>query len=83
MFLEIKNNAASMYIHNRDTDTLILKPNIVMGIVDVRSIGYFNVQYEQLEKHLADKYHFPKAIEVKSYLNKTVINWNKAIPTKT
>ncbi len=79
MFLEIKNNAASMYIHNRDNETLTLRPNTVMGIVDVRSIGYFIVQYEQLEKHLADKYHFPRANEVKNYLNKTVINWNKAI----
>ena len=82
LMVEMKNNAISMYIMNRDSKPLILPTEEVIGVIDTRSLGYFTVQYEQLENHLKEKYHFPKANEVKTCLNRAIHTWNKAIPSK-
>ena len=53
-------NAAILDIVNKGTDTMIFKPEEMLGIVDLRSLGYYKIKQGILQQNL-NKYHCTRA----------------------
>ena len=49
-------NAATLDIANNGLDTIILKPEEMLGILDLRSLGYHKFKQGILQQNL-DKYY--------------------------
>ena len=52
---------AILDITNKDTDTMILKPEEMIGIIDLRSLGYYKIKQGILQQNLSRYYKFEKA----------------------
>ena len=52
-------NAAMLYIVNNGTGTIIFKPEEMLGIVDLRSLGYYKTKQSILQQNLS-KYNKSK-----------------------
>ena len=60
MVLKLKfiRNCASLDITNNTQETVILDPNQVLLIFDLRSLGYFKIKQGVLQQNLSKCYHF-------------------------
>ena len=54
-------NAATLNIPNNDPDTMIFKPKEMLGILDLRSLGYYKIKQGILQQHLSKIYKFKEA----------------------
>ena len=63
MLLKLKfmGNAATLDIVNNGTDTIIFKPKEMLGIVDLRSLGYYKIKQGTLQQTLSIYYRFERA----------------------
>ena len=63
MLIKIKFtcNAATLDIVNNSTDTIIFKPKEMIGIVDLRLLGYYKMKEGILQQNLSKYYIFEKA----------------------
>ena len=52
MLIKLKSthNALILYIVNNGTETIIFKPEEILGIVDLRSLGYYKIKLEYYNK---------------------------------
>ena len=53
MLLKLKftQNLAMLYIANNGLDTIILKPEEMLGISDLRSLGYYKIKHGILQQN--------------------------------
>ena len=58
--LKFTCNKAVLYIKNAGKDTMILKPKEMIGIVDIRSLGYYKIKQGILRQNLSRYYWFEK-----------------------
>ena len=65
-------NKAMLDIKNTGKDTMILKPEEMIGIMDIRSLGYYNIKQGILQQNLSKYYKFEKAEKLCKYFNKFV-----------
>ena len=63
-------NKAILDIVNKGKDTMIFKPVETIGIIDLRSLGYYNIKQGILQQNLSRYYRFEKAEKLCEYLNK-------------
>ena len=74
--LLIKNkftcNRAILDIMNKGKDTMILRPEEMIGIIDLRSLGYYKIKQGILHQNLSRYYRFRKAEKLCKYFNKFV-----------
>ena len=61
-----------MDIENADKDTMILNPKEMIGIVDIRSLGYYKIKQGILQQNLSKYYRFEEASNLCKYFNKFV-----------
>ena len=63
MLLKLKFmcNAAILDIVNNGTETIIFKPEEMLGIVDLRSLGYYKIQNGILQQKLSKYYRSERA----------------------
>ena len=63
MLLKLKFmcNAAMLDIANNGTDTIIFKPEEMLQILDLRSLGYCKIKQGILQQHLSKYYKFERA----------------------
>ena len=61
-----------MDIKNAGKDTMILKLKEIIGIVDIRSLGYYKIKQGILQQKLSRYYRFEEAKELCEYFNKFV-----------
>ena len=54
-------NAAVLDIVNKGTETMIFRPEEMLGIVDLRSLGYYKIKQGILQQNLSRYYKFEKA----------------------
>ena len=54
-------NAATSDIVNNGTDTMISKPEEILGILNLRSLGYYKIKQGILQKNLSKYYRFERA----------------------
>ena len=64
MFLKLKftHNEAILDIVNNGTETIIFKPEEMLGIVDLRSLDYYKIKQGILQQNLSKYYRFERAL---------------------
>ena len=70
--LKFTCNKALLDIVNRGKDTMIFKPEEMIGIIDLRSLGYYKIKQGILQQNLSRYYRFERAEKLCKYFNKFV-----------
>ena len=65
-------NKAVLDIKNAGKDTMILNPKEMIGIVDIRSLGYYKIKQGILQQNLSRYYRFEEASKLCEYFNKFI-----------
>ena len=65
-------NAAVLNVVNNGTETVIFKPEEMLGIVDLRSLGYYKIKLGILQQNLSRYYRYEKSETLCNYFNKFV-----------
>ena len=66
------HNAAVLDIVNNGTETIIFKPEEILGIVDLRSFGYYRIMQGILQENLNKYYRFERADTLCENFNKFI-----------
>ena len=66
------HNKAVLDIVSKGKDTMIFKPEEMIGIIDLRSLGYYKIKQGILKQNLSRYYRFEKAEKLCEYLNRFV-----------
>ena len=61
MKLKVVRNKAILRITNNTNDVVVFDRQDMIGILDIRSLGYYEVKPDVLQKHLGEQYHFELA----------------------
>ena len=56
--LKFVRNCASLDVVNNTQETVIFNPNQILGILDLRSLGYYKLKQGALQQNLSKNYHF-------------------------
>ena len=70
--LKFTHNTAILDIVNNSTETMIFKPEEMLGIVDLRSLGYYKIKQGLLQQNLSKYYRFERADTLCEYFNKYI-----------
>ena len=70
--MEFMQNKVILDITNKGNDTMIYKPEEMIGIIDLRSLGYYKIKQGILQQNLSRYYKFEKAEKLFEYFNKFV-----------
>ena len=70
--LKFTYNAAILGIVNNGTETIICRPKEMIGIVDLRSLGYCKIKQGILQQNLSKYYRFGRAETLCKYFNKFI-----------
>ena len=70
--LKFTHNKAILDIRNVGKDTMILSPKVMIGIVDISSLGYYKIKQGILQQNLSKYYKFEEAGKLCEYFNKFV-----------
>ena len=70
--LKFTCNAVILGIVNNGTDTIIFKPEEMIGIVDLRLLGCYKIKQGILQQNLSKYYTFERAEIVCEYFNKFI-----------
>ena len=70
--LKFTCNKAVLDIVNKGKDTMIFKPEKMIGIRDLRLLGYYKIKQGILQQSLSRYYRFEKAEKLSEYFNRFV-----------
>ena len=70
--LKFMCNKAVLDIKNTGKETMFLKPKEMIGIEDIRSLGYYKIKQTILQQNLSRYYRFEEATKLCEYFNKFV-----------
>ena len=70
--LKFMCNKAVLDIKNTGKKTMFLKPKEMIGMVDIRSLGYYKIKQAILQQNLSRYYRFEEATKLCEYFNKFV-----------
>ena len=59
--VKLMRNAAILDVMNNSSETPILKPEEALGILDLRSLGYYKIKQGVLQQNLSKYYEFKSA----------------------
>ena len=62
---------------NKGRDTMILRSEEMIGILDLRSLGYYKIKQGILQQNLSRYYRFERAEKLSEYFNKFVNTFKK------
>ena len=68
--LKFTCNTAVLDIVNKGTETMIFRPEEMLEIVDLRSLGYYKIKQGILQQNLSRYYKFERAEKPCKYFNK-------------
>ena len=74
--LKFVRNCASLDVVNNTQETVIFDPNQVLGILDLRSLGYYKITQGVLQQNLSKNYHFESVEKLSEEFN-AIINERK------
>ena len=66
------HNSAMLTITNNGLDTIIFHPKEVLGIIDLRPLGYHKIKQGILQQKLSKFYRFKKADTISEHLNQLI-----------
>ena len=72
LLLKFTCNKAVLDIKNAGKDTMILRLEEMIGIVDIRSLGYYQIKQGILQQNVSRYYRFEEAKKLCEYFNKFV-----------
>ena len=74
MMLQLKfvQNLVTLHITNNGLDPIIFSPEEVLGIIDLRSLGYYKIKQSILQQHLSKYYRFVKTDTICEHFNKFI-----------
>ena len=72
MMLKFVRNKATLDITNNTRETLIFDVKTMIGILDLRSLGYYKIKQGVLQQNLNKYYHFEEVDKVCEEFNKIV-----------
>ena len=81
--LKFTCNKAVLDIKNTGKDTMILRRKEMIGIVHIRSLGYYKIKQGILQQNLSSYYRFEEAKKLCEYFNKFVDTLRKERKQKT
>ena len=70
--LKFMCNKAILDTVNKGKDTMIFKPEEMIGIIDLRLLGYYKIKQGTLQQSLSKYYRFEKTEKLCEYFNKFV-----------
>ena len=70
--LKFTCNKAVLDIKNAGKDTMILNLKEMIGIIEIRSLGYYKIKQGILQQNLSNYYRFEEASKLCEYFNKFV-----------
>ena len=70
--LKFIRNKATLKITNNTNDMVTFDTKDMIGILNIRSLGYYKVKQDVLQKHMGKHYHFEFAEDVCAQLNRFV-----------
>ena len=70
--LKFTCNAAVLDTVNNGTETIIFKPEEMIGIVDLRSLGYYKIKQSILQQNISNNYRFERVETLCKYFNKFI-----------
>ena len=70
--LKFMHNAAMLDIVNNGTETIIFKPEEILGIVDLRSLGYYKIKQGILQQNLSKYYRCERVYTLCEHFNKFI-----------
>ena len=70
--LKFTRNKAILDITNKGKGTMIFKPDEMIGIIDLRSLGYYKIKQGILQQNLSRYYRFERAEKLCKHFNKFV-----------
>ena len=70
--LKFTCNKAVLDKKNAGKDTMILNPKEMIGIADIRSLGYYNIKQGILQQNLSKYYRYEEAGKFCKYFNKFI-----------
>ena len=70
--LKFTSNKAILDKVNKGTETMIFKPEEMIGVIDVRPLGYYKIKQGILQQNLGRYYKFERAEKLCEYFNKFV-----------
>ena len=70
--LKFIRNKAILDITNKGTNTMIFRPDEMIGIIDLRLLGYYEIKQGILQQNLSRYYKFERAEKLCKYFNKFV-----------
>ena len=71
-----KKNCASLDVTNNTEETVIFEPKQMLGILDLRSLGYCKIKQGVLQQNLSKSYHFESVERLCEEFN-TIVNERK------
>ena len=81
--LKFMQNKAILDITNKGTETMIFKPEEMIEVIDLRSLGYYKIKQGILQQNLSRYYKFEKAEKLCEYFNKFVNTLKKETERKS
>ena len=72
MKLKFIQNRAILKVTNSTHETVTFNPNEMLGIIDMRSLGYCKIKQGVLQQNLSCMYHFESANKVYDQFNKLI-----------
>ena len=70
--LKFIRNKVHLKITNKTNETMTFRQTEMIGVVDLRSLGFYKIKQEVLQEHLGKHYHFELADDVCNQYNKLV-----------
>ena len=70
--LKFTHNAAILDKVNNGTESMIFKPEEMIGIVELRSLGYYKIEQGILQQNLNKYYRYERAETLCKYFNEFI-----------
>ncbi len=75
--VNVVNNHVTLHLHNTGKKTVVVTKKRHMGVLDLRSMGYYKITQDQLMNELKEEFQFIEAREYCESYNKMVDQWNE------
>ena len=79
--LKSVRNCASLDVVNNTQETVIFDPNQILGILDLRSLGYYKIKQGVLQQNLSKNYHFESTEKLCEEFN-AIVNERRKLEEK-
>ena len=72
MKIKFIRNRATFKVKNDMHETMTFNPTQILGIIDLRSLGYYKIKQVVLQQNLSHIYHFESANKVCDQFNRLI-----------